>query len=173
MASPLARYNKGTMQMSLFVLIFLAFIGVIGFTQWRYWQLQKKYGEFLEGTSAKKVEDLIKEYSHNVVDAQNKIDEMAEFVAKMHQNSKFAISKQALIRFNPFGDTGGNQSFVLALLDNNNNGVVLSSVHARTGTRVYAKEIRDGLSKYNLSDEETIALQKALDREKAQKDVVE
>lgn len=161
------------MQMSLFVLIVLVFVGVIVFTQWRYFQLQKKYGQFLEGASAKKVEDLIKEYSKNVHDAQNKIDEMAGFVAQMHSNSKFSISKQALIRFNPFGDTGGNQSFVLALLDNNNNGVVLSSVHARTGTRVYAKEIRDGLSKYNLSDEETIALQKALDRQKSQQDVVE
>ena len=161
------------MQMSLFVLIVLAFAAVIGFTQWRYMILQKKYGEFLDGAGAKKVEDLIKEYAHNVADAQSKLDEMAEFVARMHSNSKFAISKQALIRFNPFGDTGGNQSFVLALLDNNNNGVVLSSVHARTGTRVYAKEIRDGLSKYNLSDEETIALQKALDRQKSQEDVVE
>jgi len=159
--------------MSLFVLIVLAFMGVIGFTQWRYFQLQKKYGEFLEGASAKKVEALIKEYAHNVTDAQAKIDEMASFVARMHSSNQFAISKQALIRFNPFGDTGGNQSFVLALLDNNNNGVVLSSVHARTGTRVYAKEIRDGLSKYNLSDEETIALQKALDRKKSQDNVVE
>jgi hypothetical protein len=161
------------MQMSLFVLIVLAFAGVIAFTQWRYFQLQKKYGEFLDGAKAKKVEELIKEYAHNVVDAQSKLEEMAEFVAKMHSNSKYALSKQAIIRFNPFGDTGGNQSFVLALLDNNNNGVIVSSVHARTGTRVYAKEIRDGLSKYNLSDEETIALQKALDRQKSQENVVE
>lgn len=161
------------MQMSLFVLILLAFAGVIAYTQWRYMVLQKKYGQFLEGADGKKIEQIIKEYSHSIDDAQSKIDEMAEFVARMHTNSKYAISKQALIRFNPFGDTGGNQSFVYALLDNNNNGVVISSVHARTGTRVYAKEIRDGLSKYNLSDEETIALQKALDREKAQKDAVE
>lgn len=161
------------MQLSLFILILLIFAGVIAFTQWRYFILQKKYGEFLDGSSAKKVEDLIKDYAHNVEDAQGKLDEMAEFVARMHTNSKYSLSKQALIRFNPFGDTGGNQSFVLALLDNNNNGVVISSVHARTGTRVYAKEIRDGLSKYNLSDEETIALQKALDRQKSQENAVE
>lgn len=146
----------------LFGIVLLAF----GYTLWQFLQLQRKYGQFLDGAEAKKIEDLIKTYHQDVGDALHKLDEMATFTAKMHTSAQFAISKQALIRFNPFGDTGGDQSFVLALLDNHNNGVIISSVHARTGTRVYAKEISNGLSKYNLSDEETIALQKALNSKK-------
>ncbi len=154
--------------MVVLIILFCLSIVALAYSQWRFLQLQKKYGQFLQGADAKKIEDLIKKYSKDVDDSLQKLDEMAQFSANMHKQIQFAVSKQALIRFNPFGDTGGDQSFVLALLDNHNNGVIISSVHARTGTRVYAKEISKGLSKYNLSDEETIALQKALNSKKKQ-----
>ena len=154
--------------MVVLIILFCITLLAFGFTLWRFFELQKKYGQFLDGAEAKKIESVLKEYSKDVTDALNKLDELAEFTAKMHNQAQFAICKQALIRFNPFGDTGGDQSFVLAILDNKNNGVIVSSVHARTGTRVYAKEISDGLSKYNLSDEETVALQKALNSKKKQ-----
>ena len=72
-----------------------------------------------------------------------------------------AFQRVGLVRFNPFEDTGGNQSFALALLDAEGNGWVLSSLHARTGTRVYAKAIRDGRSDGALSDEESAAIKQA------------
>lgn len=150
----------------LLVLVFIALLGSLAYTQWRLWQLNNQFGQFLVGAEAKQIETLIKDYDKDVKDALTHLDELAEFIAKMHTEAKFSVSKQALIRFNPFGDTGGDQSFVFALLDSHNNGVILSSVHARTGTRVYAKAIENGLSKYNLSDEETIALQKALNHKK-------
>ncbi len=55
-----------------------------------------------------------------------------------------AFSRTGLVRYNPFEETGGNQSFALALLDANGDGWVLSSLHARSGTRVYAKAIAGG-----------------------------
>jgi len=67
-----------------------------------------------------------------------------------------------LVRFNPFEDTGGNQSFALALTDATGNGFVVSSLHTRTGTRVYAKAIADGRSDGALSEEETEALRRAM-----------
>lgn len=154
--------------MIVLIILFLLSLAALGYTLWRLMQLQKQYGQFLVGADAKQVEKLIKDYAGDVKDALSQLDELAGFTAKLHTQSQFAISKQALIRFNPFGDTGGDQSFVLVLLDNHNNGVIISSVHARTGTRVYAKEIAKGLSKYNLSDEETVALQKALNSKKKQ-----
>ena len=65
------------------------------------------------------------------------------------------------MRYNPFEETGGNQSFALALLDAEGNGWVLSSLHARQGTRVYAKSIRGGRSDAALSEEETAAIRQA------------
>ena len=154
--------------MNLLIILFIISLIALGYTQWSLLKLQKKYSEFLDGAEAKKIGDLIKDYSRDVKECLSKLDQLAEFTARMHKQAQFSISKQALIRFNPFGDTGGDQSFVLALLDNHNNGVIISSVHARTGTRVYAKEIAQGLSKYNLSDEETVVLQKALNSKKKQ-----
>ena len=69
---------------------------------------------------------------------------------------------QTVADYNPFSDTGGDQSFAIALLDSLGNGVVLSSLHSRTDTRVFAKAVQNGRSKYQLSDEEQDAIKKAL-----------
>jgi hypothetical protein len=73
-----------------------------------------------------------------------------------------AFQRVGLVRFNPFEDTGGNQSFALALLDGHGDGFVVSSLHSRTGTRIYAKAIAAGASDTALSEEESGALQQAL-----------
>lgn len=73
-----------------------------------------------------------------------------------------AFQRVGLVRFNPFEDTGGNQSFALALLDANGAGVVVSSLHARTLTRVYGKAVVGGRAETALSDEESEALRQAL-----------
>jgi hypothetical protein len=74
---------------------------------------------------------------------------------------RHAIQSVGLVRFNPFEDTGSNQSFALALLDADENGVILSSLHSRQSTRVYLKAIAGGHCEAALSSEETQALQEA------------
>ena len=90
------------------------------------------------------------------VDALNKLHHELENL------SQRTIQKVAVIRYNPFSDTGGDQSFAIALLDSLGNGVVLSSLHSRTDTRVFAKAVQNGRSKYQLSDEEQDAIKRAL-----------
>jgi hypothetical protein len=90
------------------------------------------------------------------------LDEIAARSALLEATGKRAFQRVGLVRFNPFEDTGGNQSFALALLDGHGNGVVLSSLHARTGTRVYAKTLTGGRAEATLSSEETEALNRAL-----------
>ncbi len=82
---------------------------------------------------------------------------------RLEAASQSAVSRVGLVRFNPFEDTGGNQSFALALLDAGGDGIVVSSLHARSGTRIYAKAIRSGQAAAALSDEEAEALRRALD----------
>ncbi len=79
----------------------------------------------------------------------------------LERDLRRTFSRVGLVRYNPFEETGGNQSFALALLDVEGNGWVLSSLHARTGTRVYAKAIARGRSDTALSDEESEAIRKA------------
>jgi hypothetical protein len=72
------------------------------------------------------------------------------------------IRNVGVVRFNPFPDAGGDQSFAIALLDAEGTGIVLSSLHARTDTRVFAKPVQNGRSRYPLSDEEQDAIRRAL-----------
>lgn len=68
-----------------------------------------------------------------------------------------------LVRFNPFEDTGSDQSFAIALLDDQRDGVVVSSLHGRANTRVFAKPVTGGASSHNLSEEETQAIRIAVE----------
>jgi hypothetical protein len=90
------------------------------------------------------------------------LDDLSARSAVMEAAGRRSIQRIGLVRFNPFEDTGGNQSFALALTDAAGNGFIVSSLHARTGTRVYAKAISDGRSDGALSAEETEALRLAL-----------
>lgn len=72
------------------------------------------------------------------------------------------IRHVGVVRFNPFPDAGGDQSFAIALLDSEGDGIVLSSLHARTDTRVFAKPVAGGRSRYPLSEEEQDAIRRAL-----------
>lgn len=73
-----------------------------------------------------------------------------------------SIQRVQLYRYNPYQDSGGDQSFSLALLDDQGNGIVLTSLHARSGTRIFAKPVSLGLGgKYRLSKEEEMVVKKA------------
>lgn len=77
--------------------------------------------------------------------------------------SKKCISKVGLVRFNPFDDIGGDQSFTLALLDHNNSGVIITSLHTRENTRIYAKPVKNGEGQsMSLSKDEKLAIVKAI-----------
>ncbi len=89
------------------------------------------------------------------------LDGVATRTTSLETLGRSAIRNVGLVRFNPFEDTGGNQSFALALLDADGDGIVLSSLHARSGTRVYAKAVVGGRSDAALSDEEGEAIRLA------------
>jgi hypothetical protein len=76
-----------------------------------------------------------------------------------------SVQNVGLVRFNPFQDTGGDQSFALALLDKKGDGVVISSLHSRTSTRMYARPIKGGAANSSLSGEEAQAVQQAMGKE--------
>lgn len=81
---------------------------------------------------------------------------------KIERDSSLYIQKIGLVRFNPFKDTGGDQSFILSLLDAHNTGVVISGLYSRSGTRWYAKKVIDGKGfEHELSDEELKAVHQA------------
>jgi hypothetical protein len=96
------------------------------------------------------------EQLHTRVDALNKLQQ------ELEATTQRTLQRVGVVRYNPFADTGGDQSFAIALLDPNGTGLVISSLHSRTETRVFAKPVQGGRSRYPLSDEEQDAIKKAL-----------
>lgn len=110
-------------------------------------------------------------------DIRNKFKELIEIVAGFARNNEVLerrilefkkeglanFSKLAVLKYNPYNDTGGDQSFSLAILDGKMDGVVITSLHARSGTRIYLKNIKKGKSELELSKEESKVLKDALD----------
>lgn len=93
---------------------------------------------------------------------QVSLEQLAGELAQSQKSKKRNFQKFALVRFNPFEDTGGNQSFAVALLDGENNGLVISSLHSRAGTRVYVKQVREARSsEHQFSREEKEVVEKA------------
>lgn len=86
------------------------------------------------------------------------IRELIKRATLLEDEGRFHIQKLGLVRFNPFKELGGDHSFSLAILDNRETGVVLTSLHTRDRTRVYMKEIKKGKSEFELSSEENKAL---------------
>jgi hypothetical protein len=82
-------------------------------------------------------------------------------VAGLQEHGRGALQRVGVVRFNPFEDTGSNQSFALAMLDERGDGIVISSLHSRQSTRIYLKPISRGQSETALSDEESEALRRA------------
>lgn len=112
-----------------------------------------------------KKESLVK-LLDGIVDTQEKTKKTLDLIVracdKLEKDGLLHIQKVGLLRFNPFKDTGGDQSFILALVDAKDTGVIISSLHTRTGTRWYAKHVVTGKgTEYPLSHDEEVALKNA------------
>lgn len=107
------------------------------------------------------LEQTLKQYFTGVQQVEQKLATIQKNYQYLSEIATASIQKTAIVRFNPFKHTGGDQSFVLGLLDNHDNGLLLTSIHSREGTRVYIKPVRYGSSDHTLSKEEQQALEAA------------
>ena len=124
-------------------------------------KVEKMLNNFCTGNSGKNLEELIISCSKGVNFVENKQEELFQESKKNHGIALGAIQKIGLTRYNPFQDIGGNQSFSAAFLNARKDGIVITSLYTREGTRVYAKSVIKGESEHTLSNEEQEAIKKA------------
>jgi hypothetical protein len=91
-----------------------------------------------------------------------RVDALTALQRELETSTGRSLQKVGVVRFNPFQDSGGDQSFAIALLDQRGSGVVVSSLHGRAETRIFAKQVINGRSTHSLSDEEQQAIREAL-----------
>ncbi|EKE11369.1 MAG: hypothetical protein ACD_15C00099G0001 [uncultured bacterium] len=118
-------------------------------------KIKQRSFDFFNGNSVKNIEDIIIDHSRIIKTLDKDIQELYNISNQINTLAHKGFHKFAMLRFNPFKEVGGNQSFSLALLNGKNNGLVISSLYTREGTRIYTKAIINGASeKHPLTEEE-------------------
>ncbi|OIP23625.1 DUF4446 domain-containing protein [bacterium CG_4_10_14_0_2_um_filter_33_32] len=145
----------------LFIIIAILSIFIISL-QIQVLFLRRRIRDLFGKEKGKDIEQVLNDYVKGVSHYFEDVEELKKFSQKLFHLVSKSIQKIGFIRFNPFDDVGGDQSFSIALLDLNNDGILISSLFGRDGTRVYSKPITSGKSKYFLSHEEEKALEEAI-----------
>jgi hypothetical protein len=122
----------------------------------------KAYQALTGGASGGDLGQVLDGHIRRVETVAGRLDDLDRLHDEFEHRSRTSIQNIGLVRFNPFDDTGSDQSFALALLDDNRDGVVVSSLHGRQNTRVFAKAVEGGSSRHALSDEEARAIEVAI-----------
>ncbi|HNR97262.1 MAG TPA: DUF4446 family protein [Anaerolineae bacterium] len=124
-------------------------------------RIARQFRHWMTGTSGGSLEEILTEHVLRVRETGERVDSLAEQTRLLEETGRLSLQHAAIVRYNPFRDTGSDQSFALALADSRGNGVVLSSLHARDGTRVYGKALTAWESAHALTDEEKSAIARA------------
>lgn len=156
-ADSLFSSSAGTLAVVALVLALLALGGVVLLLA-RQQRLLGQYQHLMTGTSGGNLETMLHDHISQVRETETRVDAVDQLARQLEKAAYFSMQHMGVVRFNPFQDTGGDQSFAVALVDGHGNGVVLSSLHGRAATRVYAKPLKAWESTYSLTDEEKQAI---------------
>ncbi len=143
----------GLLGVIIFWLVFLTYI---------FYRLLSHYNSISSASKGQGLKSLLDNLLKESAQNKKDIEMLLAYCDRIEQEGHFHIQKVGLLRFNPFKDTGGDQSFILSLVDKNNTGVIISGLYSRSGLRWYAKKVQNGRGvEHELSDDEKKALKEA------------
>jgi len=129
--------------------------------EFRLMRLTKTLRMLFSGRTGGDLEAVLREYMERMDRTDETIKTFNARATEIERKAPFNVSHVGVVRFNPFADKGGDQSFAVAFLDDHGDGVVFTGLHSRTDVRVYAKPIVGGISTYPLTNEESEAIHRA------------
>ncbi len=148
----------------LFILqVVLIVLLVILNNKYRY--LQKSYTTFMKGRNGKNLEKSIFKKFEELEEISDLVNENKEKIKDISKKMEGHYQKAGIVKYDAFHEMGGNLSFALTMLDQNNNGWIFNAMHSREGCYTYIKEIVKGESYIELSEEEQQCLEKAIYQE--------
>jgi hypothetical protein len=125
-------------------------------------KLNRRIDTLTRGKDAETMEDSILNFFEKVEALEDAENKMHRDIREIKENLKITYQKSALVKYDAFREMSGALSYSLALLDKENNGLIISSMYSREGCYTYAKDVINGECKINLSDEEAEALKQAV-----------
>lgn len=136
------------------ILFIVAIVAVI-----LLFKLRKEYTSFMKKMgNGNDLSGMLKKYLEDVNMIKKDNSEIKAYYTKLDSDIASCIQKVGLVRYNAFRDVGSDLSFAVALLDREDNGVVLNGIYGTDSSNIYSKPIRNGKSQYQLSDEELYAI---------------
>ncbi|RKN86047.1 DUF4446 family protein [Paenibacillus ginsengarvi] len=126
-------------------------------------RLRKSYEEMMGGVNETNIEQMLLEYKQKIDMAVASHETQNRRISDIESKLKTVTSKIGVVRYNAFGERGSDLSFSVAFLSDNQDGVVLSGIHNRDETHMYAKPISAGQSVYRLTPEEKDAIIQSLE----------
>lgn len=125
-------------------------------------KLKNHYSKLVSNTKKETLNQILDVLLENNIKAQKEINLLKQTLKNQIENSKLHFQKLGLVRYNPFEKEGGKQSFVISLLDKENNGLILNFIYTKEGLRVYTKRLKKGKGEeYELSEEELKAIEES------------
>lgn len=129
-------------------------------------KINKNYKTFMKKIgNGNNIEDMLKSYISRVEDVNEKNEEIMRYCKKLDKEISLCIKKIGMVRYSAFKDTGSDLSFALALLNDNNDGVLLNGIYSREMSNIYAKQVKEGKISSKMTEEEKQALEIALNKE--------
>ena len=144
---------------SVNVILLLAFIILIV----KVSSSNKRYKNFMiKLGNGKNIEEDLESYMYRVDKVEKQNGEINSYLKLLDEDVKKCIQKVGIVRYSAFKDTGSDLSFALALLDENDDGILLNGIYSREMSNIYAKPVECGKSTYTVSEEEQLAINKAI-----------
>ncbi|WP_057979540.1 DUF4446 family protein [Caloramator mitchellensis] len=149
--------------LALFVLvIILLFMDILNRVEIS--RLEKRYKKMMKGSIGKSIEELLIENNNKTEEVLKTAKEIEGMYKDIDHRLKNSIQKVSVLRYKAFDDVGSDLSFSIALLDENNDGVIITGIYGRNDSTTFAKPIKNGISKYDLSEEEKTVLKDAINK---------
>jgi len=128
----------------------------------KYVKLEKKFAKFMSGSSAVSLEDAIAKLFEDNKKIKRVVNANRADIRQLYVNMTKTFQKIGIVKYDAYQQMGGLLSFSLVLLDEDNNGFILNSVHTTDGCYTYTKQIHEGVCELELGNEEKMALQQAM-----------
>jgi len=125
---------------------------------------EDKYRKFMRGANNKNIEELIISYFDKIDEAKTTTEATKEKCNSIERKVQSCLQKTSILRYRAFENVGSDLSFSISMLDNNNDGFILTGIYGRNDSTTYAKPIEKGLSRYDLSAEEKEVLEKSMNK---------
>ena len=155
--------NISFIVIGLLLIILLLFIIVISLIRTTN-KLEKKYRRLMRGVNSKSLEDLISSKLEEIDKAMEKSEKAINECKVIREEIKGCVNKVAIMRYKAFPDVGSDLSFSIAILDAYNDGDLITGIYSRHDSTTYAKPVDKGISRYELSEEETYVLNEAINK---------